>query len=235
VPRVSHFDGNESGTWVMDPVTGLVRWSVPAVERVGLTDFDGDGRLDLYGYRPASWNPRVEPEPGWLLALKPALATDDQEKGALPPPGPVAGLSGILFPWQSRPLPWAGQRGKVWYVGAGALVLFLGVLFWLRRRKTALGFALLAVLFSVGISLWLLYRDRAHMEEDQFYVWADWYGVGVMVAAVFAWLTAGCLVLLGLVTAVTSWSRRGRSAPNVPDAKEAWEVRWEEGMEGPQR
>jgi outer membrane protein assembly factor BamB len=70
VPLANFFDGSELQAWALDVATGRVRHTLAGLEAVAAHDFDGDGLLDLHGYRPKEFNPRGTPGPGKLHVFR---------------------------------------------------------------------------------------------------------------------------------------------------------------------
>src|SRR5262249_37449866 len=148
------------------------------------------------------------PDQGLLVQWRPALQTDAAEAGALP----AADATGTLptraaFPWQERPLPWAGTRSLWWAVGGGGFLALLLVLVVLRRYRSALALLVLVLLVSGGVSWWMLRSDAGAMDPEEFYLHDNWYGVAPITATVFAPFVAVYVVWRGIV-ALTNRSRR---------------------------
>jgi outer membrane protein assembly factor BamB len=181
VPRVDPFDGTGCFTWVVEPATGFVRDSLQGLEWIDAPD----GR-EVFGHVPGSWNPRVQPDRGRLYRWSPALKTEAAEGGVLPAADAAVNLpTRAAFPWQERPLPWAGTRAVWWEAGGGLFVLLLAVAAVRRRWLAAVVLLVLVLLVSGGVSCWLLHTDAANMDPEESYTLANWYGVGCITATGF--------------------------------------------------
>src|SRR5262249_21259491 len=126
-----------------------------------------------------------------------ALPTDDAGRCTLPEVGPVAGLTPIESPWQTRPLPWARASRLGRDLFAGPILLELALLWWLRWRKTAAALGTLVLLIGVGVSAYMLHADAALKHPEQHYALTDWYGALSGAAAV----AGGVLGFYGLLGA----------------------------------
>jgi hypothetical protein len=182
IPRVDPYDGRSCFVWIVEPATGFVRDSLQGMEWIDAPD----GQGFVFGHVPGSWNPRYTPEQGQLIQWQPTLKTDDSEANTLPAADATVNLPTLpAFPWQARPLPWAGTQWVVWEIGGGVFVALLAVLLFLRRWRSALAFLLLVLLISGGASYWLIHNDARAMDAEEYYVSTNWYGIAPITATIF--------------------------------------------------
>src|SRR5204863_4603190 len=126
-----------------------VRGSLQGLEWINAPD----GHGIVFGHVPSSWNPRRTPDQGRLIQWRPSLKTDDQEAGTLPSADAAVRLQTLaVFPWQERPLPWAGTRSLAWEIVGGVFAALLVLLLVLRRWRPFLVLLLLVLLLSAGVS-----------------------------------------------------------------------------------
>jgi hypothetical protein len=145
-----------------------------------------------------------------------ALPVDENGRYLLPAPTPDPSLKVMSAPWLPRPLPWVRSQPVIWDSLAVAFVGgFLACLGWRRWRKEAFIFAAIVVFISVVISLYMLDQDAKEKSPEQYYSLHDWYGVGPIVAAVFAGLAGVPLLMLGMTKVIAfgitkSWQQLWR-------------------------
>jgi outer membrane protein assembly factor BamB/tRNA A-37 threonylcarbamoyl transferase component Bud32 len=186
--------------------TGKPRWRCdgPGAVRGLLSAGDGE--------RPAA----VAFTVNTTTVCRDALPTDDVGHCTLPEVGPVAGLTPIESPWQTRPLPWVRSSRLWWDLFAGLFLLELALLWWLGWRKTAAVLGTLVLLIGVAVSAYMLHADAALKDPEQHYALTDWYGALSSAAAVaggvlgfYALLVAVVVVPILLLRRL--WRRRAKT------------------------
>ena len=144
--RVDPFDGENCFVWIVDPATGFIRGSLQGLEWINAPD----GHGIVFGHVPGSESRRT-PDQGRLIQWRPSLKIDDQEAGTLPSADAAVRLQTLaVFPWQERPLPWAGTRSPAWEIGGGVFAALLVLLLALRRWRPLLVLLLVVLLISAG-------------------------------------------------------------------------------------